>query len=124
MNVDHADHTLLGNQRDSQFRTDQWIGIDVSRLLAYVLNHDCPALLHRHSCNALANFNFHAFNFGRMPNLEPHAQLLRALIQKEDGKDLVIDHLAHQLGNSGQELVHLQRAVQGVSDIDEEILEL
>jgi len=124
LDVDHADDALLRNQRHSKLGTDYGIGVNVAWLVAHVVDQDWTTLFYGHSRNALAHTNLHALDFGSVANLEPHAQLVGALIEQQDGEDLVIDHLPHQLGNPTQELVHFERAVKRIGNIDEEILQL
>ena len=124
LNVDHANDSLLRNQRYGEFGANQRVRVDVARLLANVIDQYRAALLHGHSRNSLAYRNLHALNVWSVPDVEPDAQLMGALVQQQDGEDFVFNHLTHKLSHAAKELVHLERAVERVRDVNEEVLEL
>src|SRR5690349_21637843 len=59
-----------------------------------------------------------------MSDLEAHAQLLCALVQKKNGKDLVIDDPPHQFRDPLQKRVKIKRGIQGSRKVEEEPFEI
>ena len=49
-----------------------------------------------------------------MSNLEPEPQLLGALVEQQDGEDLIVDHAFHDFGNAVQEGIQVQRGVENI----------
>ena len=93
-------------------------GVDEVLLGRHVVDQHRLAALHRLPGNALPNLDADALrHLGRMADLETNAQLLRLLVQQQDGKNFVIDdplqHLCHPL----QQSVQIQRAVYRVGHL-------
>src|SRR5439155_20574043 len=71
---------------------------------------------------AFAYLYSEALNFGGVANLKPHSQVLRTLIDQEDGKDLVRNYLLYQLSNRLQKGIKIKRSIYWISKLEQEIL--
>ena len=67
--------------------------------------------LSRHS---LAQGNARALHLGRVADLEPHAQLVCALIQKKNGKDAVGNEGANQFRGAAEQGLQVERGIERV----------
>src|SRR5439155_16208587 len=56
----------------------------------------------------------------RMPDAETHPQLLRLLMQQEDGKDLVVYGALHHLGNEHHQLVEIKRGIDALAHLEQQ----
>ncbi len=76
----------------------------------------CTAL----SGHALPDLDADALgDFRRMPHLEADAQLLRLLIQQQDGKDFVVDEALQHLRHTLQQGVQVERGVDRIGDLQQ-----
>ena len=65
--------------------------------------------------DALADFDADALgDLRRMSHLEADAQLLRLLVQQQDGEDFVVDEALQHLGHALQQSVQVERGVDRV----------
>src|ERR1700730_13135688 len=72
------------------------------------------------SDDTAANPDAHAFDLGRVANLEAHPQIMCAVVVKQDGEDAVVDDRAHKVGYAAQQGVQVERSVQRIGKADEE----
>ena len=113
--VDDADDLVLGDQRHGQLGAHTRRGVDEVLLGRHVVDQHGLAALHGLSGNALSNLDADAFgDLGRMADLEADAQLLRLLVQQQDGKDFVVDDALQHLCHALQQGVQVQRPVYRV----------
>jgi len=54
-------------------------------------------------------------------DLVAHAQLVGAVVDEEDGEDAVVDDGADEFGGAGEQGLQVERGVEGVSQLDEEV---
>ena len=123
LNVDDTDNTLLGNERHGEFGADQRVGVDVARFFADIVDQNGTASFNCHSSDAVTHLDLQALRLGCVPNLEPDSQFLCALVQQQNGKNLIIDDLTNELSHAPQQLISFQRAVERVCNINQEILQ-
>ena len=113
--INDADHLVLGDHRDGEFRADSRYGADVFRLLGDVVDQYGFAALRGQPGDTFADLDSHTVrSFRRMTYLETDAKLLRFLIDKENRKDVVINYLAYQFGHAREKCIEIER---GVDDI-------
>ncbi len=62
-------------------------------------------------------------DFRRMSNLEADAQLLRLLVQQQDGEDLVIDDPLQHLCHALQQRVQIERGVDRIGNFQQVVVE-
>src|SRR5258705_270565 len=72
------------------------------------------------SDDTAANPDAHAFDLGRVADLEAHPQIMCAVVVKQDGKNAVVDDRAHKVGYAAEQGVQVERSVQCVGKADEE----
>ena len=63
---------------------------------------------------ALADRDARPFHLGRVADLEPHAQLVGAVVEQKNGEDPVMNYGAHKLRRSIEQRLQVQRSVQRV----------
>ena len=110
--IDDADEAVFCDQGDSQLGTDSGIGGDVVLRRGNVVEQDGLAGEHHLAGNAFADGDTHPLDLGSVSDLEPHAQVVGAVVQQEDGKDLVMDDRMHQLGSAVEQGLQIERGVQ------------
>ena len=82
------------------------------------------ARLHGAPGDPLPNLNADALgDLGRMADLKAHAQLLRLLVQQQDGEDFVVDEALEHLGYALQQSVQVERGVDRVGDLQQVAVE-
>jgi hypothetical protein len=54
-------------------------------------------------------------------NLEAHSEVFGAVVEQEDGEYLVVNYGADQVGDAVHEGVEVERGVEGVSELMEEV---
>ncbi len=87
---------------------------------AQVVDQHRLAGLHRASGDALPDLDADALrHLGRMSHLKPHPQLLRFLVQQQDGKDFVIDKALQHLRYALQQCVQVKRGVDRIGDLQQ-----
>jgi len=117
--VHHADEPVLGDQRDGQLRAHLGIGADVVIRPRNVIQQDGLPRQRHLPHHPLAHRNARALDLGRMADLEPHAQLVRPLIQQKNGKDAIGKDGAHQLRGAAEQGLQVERGVERVSQTHE-----
>ena len=118
--VNDADHLVLGDQGSGQLGPHPRCGVDEVLLGGHIVDQHRLAALHGLSGNALPNLNADAFrHLGRMADLETDAQLLRLLVQQQDGKNFVIDDPLQHLCHALQQSVQIQRPVYRVRHLQQ-----
>ena len=112
--VHHADEPVLGDQRDGQLRTHLGIGADVVIRLRDVVQQDGLPRERHLSHHSLAHGNAHALHLRRVADLEPHAQLVRALIQQKNGEDAVRNEGADQFRGAAEQSLQIEGSIERV----------
>ena len=78
------------------------------------------ARLHCLSGHALSDLDANALgHLRRMSHLKTDAQLLRLLVQQQDGEDFVVDEALQHLGHALQQRVEVERGVDRVGDLQQ-----
>ena len=119
LEIHDADEAVFGDERNGEFGADVGVGGDVV--------FDCGDVVEQHglTCerdladDAFAERKAHAFGFGRVADLEAHAEVLRAVVEQEDGKDAVGNDGANELGGAIEEGLQVERGVERVGDLGE-----
>ncbi len=92
--VDYADDFVLGDERHGEFRANAGCRVDEVLFRGDVVDQYSFAALHGLASHALSDLDADAVgNFGGMPDLEAHAQLLGFFVEQENGENFVIDDL-------------------------------
>src|SRR5438105_14524068 len=86
LNIDHADHTILGDQRNRQFGPNIWIHVEIVGFLADITNQDGFAQLDRAAGDSFADFRTDALGLRSVTNLKADAQVLRFFIDQKNGE--------------------------------------
>ena len=116
--VDHADDFVLGDQRNGQLGAHAGRGVDEVLFGGDVVDQHGFAALHGLPGDALADLDADALgDLRRMADLEADAQLLRLLVQQQDGEDLVVDEPLQHLGHALQQRVQVERGVDRVGHL-------
>src|SRR5262249_16508984 len=123
LEVNHPDHLVLSDERHSQFRANPRDGGNVLSLVGDVVHQhgstflDCPAGY------ALADLHANAFGDpGQVPNLKTEAELLRAFVEQQDGKNLVINDPLYYLGHPLEQRIEVEGGVEHVSHFNQKRL--
>src|ERR1019366_958405 len=118
--VNDADYLVLGDQGSGQLRSHAWRRVDEILLSRHIVDQNSLAALYSLSGNDLPNLNTDAFRYlGRMADLETDAQLLRLLVEQQNGKNFVIDDPLQHLCYALQQSVQIQSPVDRVSDFQQ-----
>ena len=115
-NVHDADEAVLGDEWDGQLGTHVGIGIDIVLLGGGVVEEDGLARERDLADNTLADRDARVLDLGRVADLKSHAQLVRAVVEQEDGKDTVGDEGANQLGGAGEQGLQVECGVERVGE--------
>src|SRR5208283_372229 len=120
LQVDHADHAVLDNQRDGQ------LGLHVGQSLDVVIGEGCIgdehglASLGGAAGHPLANFHAQPFgDFWGIADLKADVELLALLIEQEDREDFIVDDFADQFGNAPKGGFKIERGVDHVGDLEQ-----
>jgi hypothetical protein len=100
LDVDDADDAILDNQRNSQLGAHSRVGVDVILGLADIVDENGLALLSHLSHHSLTELDPHTLDLRRVADLEAHAQIAGAVVEKQDGEDAVVDDGANQVGRA------------------------
>src|SRR5579864_6073202 len=124
LDIDYADDTVLGHQRDGQFRTDVWHRFDIPRVLRHIINQDRLAELRRLPDYSLAHFDPAAFGkFRRIPDLKAKPQFLCFFVEKQNSENFVIDDFADDLGDAAHSRIQIERRGQCIGDVEQQRLD-
>src|SRR5207253_181260 len=120
LNIDDADHTVLGDQWNRQFGPHVRIHVEIIRLFADVVNQDGLAKLDGTAGDSFAHLRTHALGFSRVTNLKADAQVLRLFIHQKDGEVFKRQDSADEVGNALQESIQLESGIESISKIEQE----
>ena len=110
LQVDHANHPVLGGKRHRQLRAHVRHGSDVSGILRDIVDQNRLSKLNCLPRDAFADFDSGAFSeLLRISNLKTETQLLSLLVQEQNGEDFVVDDLAHDLSDATQSGIQIER---------------
>src|SRR6266576_5089688 len=124
LDVDHSDHSVLGDQRNGQLRTYVWDALDVAGILTNVIDQHGLTRLRGDASDALADFDPAAFSeFGRIADLKAEAHLLRLFVQQKNGENFVINDLADDFCYTAQGGVQIERRRQHVGYVEQQRLD-
>src|ERR1051326_5001300 len=119
LNVDDTNHAILGDERDGQFRSHIGNGFDISRILGDVVDQNGLAQLSSKPGNAFTDFDASAVSeFLRIADLKAESQVLRLLIEQQDGENFVVDDLADDFGDATDGRVQVERRGQDVGNVE------
>src|SRR5258708_4457997 len=120
LNVDHANDAVLVDQRDSQLGAGAGNGFNVIAVLGDIIHQDDAALFHRPSGDAFADFDAGLLrDLRRIADLKAEPQLLRAFVQQQNGKNLIVNDALDHLRYALQQGIQIERGVEHVSHFDE-----
>ena len=118
LDIEHADHLVLEEQRHGHFGAHRIDGIDVARIRAHVGDANGLARGRGDPGDALADRNPPVVgHFTAVADGKTVGKRLRLLIQQHDAKYLVIDEPLDQRGGLRQHLVEVQRGVDLLADL-------
>ena len=121
LDIEDADDLVLDDQGYGKLGADIRVGIDVVLVRGDVFHENGFAMQSGLTGDAAADFDAHPFDFGGVPDLKAHAEVFGAVVEQEDGEDLVGDDGADQVGDAVHEGVEVERGVQGVGELVEEV---
>jgi len=117
--VHDANEAVLGDERDGEFGADIRIDGDVNVGGGDVVEEDGLARKGDLADNATAHGETHAFGLGCVADLEAHAEVFAAVVEKKNGEDAVMDDGANKLGGAIEEGLQIERGVERVGHLHE-----
>jgi len=120
LEIENADNLVFDDQRDGQLGADVGVGIDVVFGLPDVFDEKGSSLEGCLAGDAAAKLDAHALDLRGVADLEAHAEVLSAVVDEEDGEDLVVDDGADEVGYPMHEGVEVEGCVEGVGKVVEE----
>ncbi len=117
LQIHDADQPVLGDQRNGKLGANVRIRAGVKLHACHIVQQDWLARESYLSYDAFSDGNPGALHLRRMPDLESHAQLVGAVVQKEDGEDAVIDDGPHQLRRAVEQSLQIERGIQRVGQL-------
>ncbi len=121
LQIEYADYLILHNQRHRQLRPHRVIGVDVVLYLPYIFDQNRLALQRRLPGDAAPQLDANPLRIDRVPGLKAHPQLVRAVVDQQDGKDAIVDHRSHQVRHTMQQGIQVERRVQSVRKPDQKV---
>ncbi len=123
--IQHPNQLVFHDQGDGQLRTHIRHRRNVFLLLADIVNQNRFAPFRRDSGYALADLDPQPVRqFPRISHLEPEVEFLRLFVEQQDGKNLIVNHLADHLGHALERGVEIERGVDHVRHFQEQGLHL
>ena len=119
LQIHDADEPVLGDERHGKFGADFGVGRDVSGLCRNVIQQQRLTGKRHLAHHPLADRDQRAGNFGGVPYLKAHAQLVRPVVEQQDGKDAVRNQGANQFGGAAEQSLQVERSVQRVGEAHE-----
>ena len=121
LEVDHADHPVLHDQRNCQFRMNVGECLKIEIFFRCIGDQHCLASLGCAAGDALSHFHSQAIgNFRRISHVKSNIQFLPLFIEQKNGKDFVVDDLAHQFRHASQGGFQVERGVDHVGHFQQE----
>ena len=114
--VEDADETVFGDERDGELGADIGIGTDVEVCFGDVVEQDGLARERDLADDAFAKRNARALDLRGVADLETHAQLVRAVVEEKDGKDAVRNDGAHQFRGAAEKGLQIESGVESVGE--------
>src|SRR5262249_40889026 len=106
-----------------EFRPNPWNGFYVLRGALHVVDDNGLAFQNCLARNTFAHLDAQfLYRFRGVPDGETDAQILRFLVEQQDGEDLVIDDFPDDLAHALEDRVQIEGAVQNISDLEQERL--
>ena len=99
LQIEDADHLVLDDERDRELGADVGVRVDVVLLRGHVFYEQGFALECGLAGDAAAEFDAHPFDLAGVADLEAHAEVGGAVIDEQDGEDLVVDDGADEVCN-------------------------
>ena len=125
LNVDHANHPVLDDQRDGEFRVHVGQGLNVEIFLRRIGDQYGLPNLGRASGYALAHFHAQAVgDLLRISHMEAYVQFLTVFIEQQDGENFVVNNLADQFRHPPQRGFQVERGVDHVGHFEQERVHL
>ena len=125
LEVDYPDQAVLHDQRYGQLGAHIRHRLDVALFFGDVFDQNRLPRLGRPTRDPVSYFDPRPLGvLPRIANLKTEAQLLGAFVEQKNGKDLVVDDLAHQFGNPAQGRVQVERSVDHVGHLQQQRLNL
>jgi hypothetical protein len=97
------------------------VGVDVVFRRAHIVDKDGLALLRYLSDDTLPQLDAQAFDLGCVADLEAHAQVAGAVVEKQDGEDAVVDDGADQVGGPFEEGLKVEGGIERIGEAGEEL---
>ena len=97
LEIQDADEAVFGDERNGEFGADVGVGGNVALDLGDVVDEHGLTGVRDLPYDALAQREAHAVGFGRVADLEAHAEIVGAVVEQEDGEDAVRDDGADEL---------------------------
>ena len=120
LDIDDANHAVLGDQRHRQLRAHVGISVDVVFRSGDVVHQLCLAALRHLAHNALPHADAHPLDLRLVPDLEAHAQIVGAVVDQQNGEDAVVDDRTDQGCGVFKKRLEVERGVQRVGQADQE----
>src|ERR1019366_122811 len=125
LNVDHANHPVLDDQRDGEFRVHVGQGLNVEIFLRRIGDQYGLPSLGRASGYALAHFHAQAVgDLLRISHMEAYVQFLTVFVEQQDGENFVVNNLADQFRHAPQRGFQVERGVDYVGHFEQERVHL
>ena len=121
LEVEDADDLVLDDERDGELGTHVGIGVDVVLGLGDVFDEERLTLEGGLADDAFTELDAHPLDLSRVADLEAHAQVLRTVVDEEDGEDFVVDDGADEVGDAVHEGVEVKCGVESVGEVMEEV---
>ncbi len=97
------------------------LAADVVLCVPYILEQNGFAPLGGLPDDALAHADPQPLDLRGVADLKTHAQIVGALIQEQDGEDLVVDHRSHQVRCAVHQGLQIEGGIQGVGQTHEKL---
>jgi len=119
LDVHYADESIFGDEGNGELGAN--IGVDVDVIFGGfdVVEEDGLAGESDLANDSAAQGKAHAFGLGGVADLEAHAEIFGAVVEKEDGEDAVLDDGANELGGAIEEGLQVERGVERVGHLHE-----
>ena len=121
LEVEDADDLVFDDERHGELGAYVGIGVDVVFGEGDVFDEERFAEKGSLAGDAATELDAHSFDLRGVADLEAHAEVSSALVDEEDGKDLVVDHGADEVRDPVHEGVEVEGGVEGVGEAVEEV---
>ena len=117
LQVEHADHAVLGDQRDHELGARLRDELEIARVLPHVRHQDGLLGERGGAAEALAERNPRLLLDDAVADGLAQDQLAALLVQQQDAEHLVVDHPLHHVGHAVQQLVEVEDGGRLLADL-------